>query len=137
MSDRSLWQTTVPSPEVPDLEAPGIAIAAAVYRREDGRNSIGVRGIFRYPLEALDGPTQAFRKIAILLVSGSRHLPFAFSAGKDKIVFEDDVRRIGDDVAGVFEFDAFEESGAPPAPGEYFLSAMIGPYLSEVRRIAL
>lgn len=137
MSDRSLSQTTIPFPEVPDLEAPGISIAAIAYGREDGQRSIAVRGVFRYPLEALDGPTEAFRKIAILLVSGSRHLPFAFSAGKDKIVFEDDVRRIGDDVAGVFECDAFEESGAPPAPGEYFLSAMIGPYVSEVRRIAL
>jgi hypothetical protein len=138
MSDRPLSSTTLPFPEVPDLQAPGVSIAAIAYRREDGMNSIAVRGAFRYPFEQLGAaPANALQLIAMIVTFGSRHLPFGFSAGRQKILFDDDIRRVGEDGAGTFQFDLFEESELAPASGEYFLSAAMGPYLSNVCRIAL
>lgn len=128
---------TIAFPKLLELQAPGISVAAISYQRNDGQDSIGVRGFFRYPLKGLICPTDSFRMISILVVSGPRHVPFAFSFGKDKIFFEDDLRQVGGDIAGVFECDVFEGSGVQPVAGESFVTASIGPYISQVSRLML
>lgn len=122
----------VPSPEL-NLQERGIAISAAPSLRDDGTKSIVLRGVFRGSLEEADvAPAKLLQTIAVTLIFGPEHLPTSFPAGRQRILLEDDLKRVGNDVIGSFEIDVFEEAELAPLQGTYFLSAAMGPCLSNV-----
>ncbi|HYO58701.1 hypothetical protein [Archangium sp.] len=53
------------------------------------------------------------------------------------MVFEDDIRKRDPSSRFFFEVDAFDRANIPPQPGTYYLSAMFGPYLSNIVELRL
>lgn len=120
-------------PPDPDLQEPGIHISAMPYLRGDGANSIALRGVFRWsPEQTGVAPTRILETIAVVLTFGPEHLPASFPPGKETILLEDDLKRVGNDLVGTFQIDVFEEAGVMPLAGRYFLSAAMASYLSNV-----
>ena len=132
----SLLPTAYPELQMPDKA--GIRIHAIPYQREDGVRSIRVVGICQCAEEeSLNMPKTILQDVTIVLVYGSEHMPISFQAIGDAIVFDDDIRRIGNLLRGYFEIDVFEQSGLQSVIGTYFVSAAFSTYLSNVVKVVL
>lgn len=130
--------TETSDPAWAGLEGPGIRINADSSIAPDGRRSIRVRGFCRVAEEEVlqDGPT-VLGAVSLVVVSGPDHVPATFPATLDAVVFEDDLRRRGRFVEAFFEVDTLDCPWIAPEPGACFVSATMGPYLSNVVAVLL
>ncbi|HYO74297.1 MAG TPA: hypothetical protein VEU33_50310 [Archangium sp.] len=123
---------------VPALSGPGISIAAAVYTTRNGTKSIRLSGICQRTAKVnIRQGINLLREIAVLLVCMPLYRSDSFSPLGSALVFDDDLRYVNGYQRGFFEIDVFSRTLLSPIVGRYFISATLGPQLSNVVEIEL
>lgn len=122
----------------------GVRIVAEIFTASGSAKSIRLRGVCQCRNTELANLPEDLVKGAGIVVVRKEYAdgymlshPMSFQAMGDVIVLDDDVRREGGMVRFYFDIDLFEQAGATPTSGDYYISAIFGKYVSNVEHMQL
>ena len=136
---RGAGDPTLPTGEVGvRIATPGLEGSPPEPENPPGHFRWRLDGAFRVPRAPAGpssaGPEMVLRRIVLAMTFGSTHDVQARHAFRDELVFPEDVRDLGDLVEGTFHVDLLRTFDFIAPIDTYFITASIGPYVSEVVR---
>jgi hypothetical protein len=114
-------------------ELAGVRIALAP--RPERSSPLVVHGSYRIPWADADAIEPSRHRAIVLVVTGGEGFSVT-TPFRERILFPDDEQETRTGPVGFFTLDVFELLGADP-PGDYHVLVSLGPYTSNVERVAV